>query len=150
MRIEDLYIDDLCENEERIIIDAIASTIEEDGFDISHFSLFSVEGYTWEFVSNRNAERGFLLFYNPKVVNKPIPQYQLLNGSVAYSFDARNITEAYIQHNKRIPDEDYYLLSMQYSKTETEYHKKAQVLAQKYGSEVICKIYNCTEEWLNS
>lgn len=27
MRIEDLYIDDLCENEEKIIIDAIASTI---------------------------------------------------------------------------------------------------------------------------
>lgn len=70
MRIEDLYIDDLCENEERIIIDAIASTIEEYGFDISYFSLFSVESYTWEFVSNRNAERGFLLFYNPKVVKQ--------------------------------------------------------------------------------
>ena len=149
MNVKDLYFDVLCENEDKDIIDKIVLAIKKDGFDISQFSLVSVECYTWEFISRKNIGRGFQLFYDPNMVNEPISQYQLINGSVAYSFNARNITEAYIQHNRRISNEDYHLLSKQYSKAEIEYHKKAQKLAKEYGATIICKIYNCKEGWLN-
>ena len=87
MNVKDLYFDVLCENEDKDIIDKIVLAIKKDGFDISQFSLVLVECYTWEFISRKNTGRGFQLFYDPNMVNEPIPQYQLINGSVAYSFN---------------------------------------------------------------
>ena len=143
-------MNELCEDEEKSVINEIVSFIKQDGFNIDCFTLATLENHIWEFTSNNDANRGFLLFYNPHIVNKPVPQYQLHNGCVYYSFDARNITEAYIQHNKSISDEDYRLLSQVYSDTEKQYKKRAKEIALKYGYEIACEIFNFTKEQLQS
>lgn len=150
MNIVDLYENELCENEKRDVINRIISFIKSDGFNVDMFSLVSIEHYVWEFISNSDTNRGFLIFYNPRVVNTPIPQYQLFNGCVYYSFDARNITEAYIQHNKSISNEDYMLLSKEYAPVESNIKNHIKEVASKYGYEAACDIFNCTEEWLQS
>ncbi len=150
MNINDLYMNELCEDEEKSVINEIVSFIKQDGFNIDYFSLTSLRDYIWEFTSNNDANRGFLLFYNPHIVNKPVPQYQLHNGCVYYSFDARNITEAYILHNKNISDKDYMLLSNVYSNTEERFVKNIKEKASQYGYEIICDLFNRTNEWLRS
>lgn len=150
MNISDLYDDEFYEEKEKYIVDKIATFIKEDGFDISSFSLFSAEDYIWEFVSDNDTNKGFLLFYDPQVVNEPMPQYQLYSGCVYFTFDARNITEAYIQHNKSMSDEDYELLSKTYGNTENQFKRRAKEIASKYGSRVACDVYNCTNHWLHS
>lgn len=150
MKIEDLYTNAICEDIDRTIIDSIISFIKTDGFNTKSFSLVSVENYVWEFISNNDLNRGFLLFYNPHFVHKPIPQYLLCNGCVCFSFNARTITEAYIQHNKNISNEDYKLLATEYPHTEDGFKKNTKEIASKIGYELFCDVSNYTKEWLQS
>ena len=150
MCIDRLFNNELCEDEDKRVISRMISFIKNDGFDVRGFSLTSIENYTWEFTLIKDATRGFLLYYNPFIVNQPVPQYQLYNGCVYFSFNARNITEAYIQHNKSISDEDYVLLSNEYPIIENTFKEFVKEMSLKYGYEVTCDIFNCTKRWLNS
>ena len=146
---KDLYTNEWCEDVATTIFDSIVSFIRADGFDISKFSLISVENSVWEFVSDNEKNRGFLLFYDPNKVKTPIAQYQVHNGNVYFSFNARNITEAYVQHNREISDADYVLLSRTYSETEEKVEADIKRAALKYSCDVVCDIYNCTPKQIH-
>lgn len=147
MKINDLYTNELCEDEEPEFIDKIATMLKEDGFDISEFTLVSTINNTYEFIKNSNPDRGFHIFYDSRVLSSPIPQYQLHCGCVYFSFNARNITEAYLLHNKEISEAEYLLLKQSYSRTENDIILHAKSFAEKYGIEAACKAFNCTKEF---
>ncbi len=150
MAIEEIYNSKPCKGIDANDIDTVVSFIRNDGFSVEDFLLFSAEGGVWEFVKNSAPQKGFIIYYNPSVVNEPIPQYQLKNGNVYYSFDARNITEAYILHNHEISDDEYDLLKKEYCKTEQKRKKIIQEYAHRFGNGIIGEIFNCTPEWLIS
>lgn len=129
-------------------IKKVIDFIQRDGFDISDFHLVSITNDTWEFAKASEPARGFLIFYDPKVVVTPEPEYALCNGCISHTFKARNITEAYILHNKYISDEDYDLLRQKYSKTEQEIGSAVIGFAIKYGTKAASDAFNVTESWI--
>ena len=150
MEIEDIHKLDLCEDIRKDELEVVVKMLNDDGFNISGFTLYQIENGVWDFVSTKDSGRGFQLFYDPKAVNKPIPQYQLHNGNIYFSFNARNITEAYILHGKEIDDEDYMLLSKTYGKTENEQITKALECYREYGLSPMTDMHNRTKEWLEA
>ena len=148
MKIDDLYISEITEDLTKSDINKVASFIRKDGFNISGFSLNSIDNYTWEFLKDSDRNRGFQIFYNSKVCEKPAAEYLLGCGSVFFSFEARNITEAYIQHNRQIDEADYELLSRFCPAAEKRQKQRAKHYKNKYGIEAACDFCNCTTEWL--
>ncbi|WP_022755855.1 hypothetical protein [Butyrivibrio fibrisolvens] len=150
MKIDDLYTHELCEDENPETINKIADMLRKDGFDISDFTLVSTISDTYEFIKDSNPDRGFLIFYDSRVLISPIPQYQLHCGCVYFSFDARSITEAYLLHNKEISEEEYHLLNQSYSKTEGNVKPHAMSFSEKFGIEAACEAFNFTKEFLET
>ncbi len=150
MKKSELHSHELCSDESPKIISKILDFLEQDGFDISNFTLVSTSNYIYEFIHNIDQRRGFTIFYDPQVLLTPVPQYQLHTGSIFFTFNARSITEAYLLHNKEISENDYQLLSKSYTNTENSIKHNAKVFAEKYGIKAACDGFNCTAEWLNS
>ena len=99
MHINEIY--NSYEGQDTLIPDKIVHKIQKDRFDITGFHLALVCNNTWEFISNDDSQRGFLLFYDPQVVNDAVPQYYLQSGCVCLAFTARTITEAYSTDEKK-------------------------------------------------
>lgn len=130
----------------------IADYIETDGFDVTGFSLCNecVAGH-WKFVKDDNKERGFIIFYDPDVVIRPEPVYNLVAGCVRYSYTARNITEAYLKHNRIMLDEDdFNLIQRVYSDSEKRLEYKYSNIANKYGVNAAMDVYNLSRDHIEN
>lgn len=150
MDINELYSQEY--NEENQDGKIVADFIKQDGFDMAGFSLFQVVSGIWEFVSNENPQKGFLIFFDSKVENEPVAGYEIMCGSVAFTYRVGSIAEAVaLHHNLTLPDNnrEFRTFSNAFARSEQNEAEKIRRFAEKYGITAASEAFNVTPHYIN-
>ena len=147
MDINELYSQEYNEENQNQDGKIVADFIKQDGFDMAGFSLFQLINGTWEFVSNENPQKGFLIFFDSEVENGPVAGYEIMCGSVAFTYRVGSIAEAVaLHHNFTLPDNnrEFRTFSNAFARSEQNETEKIRHFAEQYGITAASEAFNVT------